>query len=545
MISVNNVSLQFGQRKLFSGVNIVFSSGNCYGLIGANGCGKSTFLKILSGEIDSSAGDVAIAPGKRVSVLKQDQFAFDKFTVLMTVIMGHKKLFEIITEKNSLYAKAPFTAEDGMRASELESEFTELGGWSAESDAAKLLSDLGIEESLHMLHMKQLESGQKVRVLLAQALFGNPDILLLDEPTNHLDVESCMWLEEFLCYFENTAIVVSHDRHFLDKVCTHIADIDFGKIHLYPGNYTFWSEASQLAARQRSEANKKIEEQRKELKEFIMRFANNASKSRQATSRKKILEKLTFDDIEPSSRKYPFINFEQERAAGNDILSINNLFKSVDGQVCFERLNITIHRGDKVAFVGPHDLARTMLFAILMQEAQSDQGSFKWGSSVKRAYYPRDNVTYFNVHLSVVDWLRQYSANADEEFIRSFLGRMLFSGDESLKPVNVLSGGEKAKCMFARMMVAQPNVLILDEPTNHLDLEAITSLNRGLEKFAGTILFSSHDHQLVQTVANRIIEITPCGYIDRAMSYDEYLAHEQIKEQRHALYKTMSEEDKS
>jgi ATPase subunit of ABC transporter with duplicated ATPase domains len=541
MISVNNVSLQFGQRKLFSGVNIVFSPGNCYGLIGANGCGKSTFLKILSGEIDSTAGDVEIAPGKRVSVLKQDQFAFDEFTVLMTVIMGHKKLFEIITEKNSLYAKAPFTAEDGMRASELEGEFTELEGWSAESDAAKLLSDLGIEEPLHMLHMKQLEAGQKVRVLLAQALFGNPDILLLDEPTNHLDVESCMWLEEFLCDFENTAIVVSHDRHFLDKVCTHIADIDFGKIRLYTGNYTFWSEASQLAARQRSEANKKIEEQRKELKEFIMRFANNASKSRQATSRKKILEKLTLDDIEPSSRKYPFINFEQERPAGNDILSVNNLFKSVDGQVCFERLNITIHRGDKVAFVGPNDLARTMLFSILMQQAQSDSGSFKWGSSVKRAYYPRDNVSYFNVSLSVVDWLRQYSPNTDEEFIRSFLGRMLFSGDESLKPVNVLSGGEKAKCMFARMMVAQPNLLILDEPTNHLDLEAITSLNRGLEKFPGTILFSSHDHQLVSTVANRIIEITPCGYIDRSMAYDEYLAHEQIKEQRHRLYKTMNE----
>ena len=540
MISVNNVSLRYGQRKLFSDVNIVFSPGNCYGLIGANGSGKSTFLKILSGEIDSTAGDVVIASGKWISTLKQDQFAFDEYTLLTTVIMGHKKLYEIITEKDALYSKTPFSDEDGIRASELEGEFADLQGWSAESDAAKLLSDLGIEESLHAAQMKQLEAGQKVRVLLAQALFGNPDILLLDEPTNHLDVEACMWLEEFLCDFKNTAIVVSHDRHFLDKVCTHIADIDFGKIHLYPGNYTFWSEASQLAARQRSEANKKIEERRKELKDFIARFSSNASKSRQATSRKKILEKLTIDDIEPSSRKYPYINFEQERQAGNDILSIDNLFKAVDGQAMFERLNITIYNGDKVAFVGPNDLAKTTLFQVLMNEAQADSGSFKWGTSTARAYYPRDNSEFFRVDLSVVDWLRQYSANTEQEFIRSFLGRMLFSGDESLKPVNVLSGGEKAKCMLARMMVSQPNVLILDEPTNHLDLEAITSLNRGLEKFRGIILFSSHDHQLVQTVANRIIEITPKGYIDRAgMTFDEYLSSEQIKQQRHELYTTV------
>ncbi len=537
MISLNNLSLQYGERKLFSNVNIIFSPGNCYGLIGANGSGKSTFLKILSGEIDSSAGNVVVSPGKRVSILKQDQFAFEEYTVLTTVMMGHKKLYEIIAKKDALYSRTPFTDADGMRASELEAEFAELGGWGAESDAAKLLSGLCIEESLHTARMKQLEAGQKVRVLLAQALFGNPDILLLDEPTNHLDVESSMWLEEFLCDFENIAIIVSHDRHFLDKVCTHIADIDFGKIHLYSGNYTFWSEASQLAARQRSESNKKIEEQRKELKEFILRFSNNASKSRQATSRKKILEKLTIDDIEPSSRKYPYINFEQERETGNDLLSIDNLCKTVDGQVMFERLHITIHKGDKVAFVGQNDLVKTTLFKVLMGQIQADSGSFKWGFSTTLAYYPKDNSAFFGLGLNVLDWLRQYSADTDQEFIRSFLGRMLFSGEESLKPVNVLSGGEKARCMLARMMVARPNVIILDEPTNHLDLEAITSLNRGLEKFYGTILFSSHDHQLIQTVANRIIEITPKGYIDRACtSFDEYLSNEQITQQRHELY---------
>lgn len=538
MITVNNVSLQYGQRKLFSEVNIVFSPGNCYGLIGANGSGKSTFLKILSGEIDSTTGEVIVAPGKRVSMLKQNQFAFDEFTVLNTVIMGHKKLFDIITEKDALYAKTPFSDADGMRASELETEFTELEGWNADSDAAKLLEDLGIEDELHLVSMRQLEAGQKVRVLLAQALFGNPDILLLDEPTNHLDVETCMWLEEFLCNFENTAIIVSHDRHFLDKVCTHISDIDFGKIRLYPGNYSFWSESTQLAARQRSENNKKVEDQRKELKEFIARFANNASKSRQATSRKKILENLKIEDIGVSSRKYPYINFEQEREAGNELLGIDSMSKSVDGQIMFERLNITIHKGDKVAFVGPNDLAKTILFQILLSEAQADSGSFKWGFSTKRGYYPRDNTTFFKTDLNVVDWLRQFSVNTDQEFIRSFLGRMLFAGEESLKPVNVLSGGEKAKCMLTRMMVAQPNVLILDEPTNHLDLEAITALNRGLEKFKGTIIFSSHDHQLVQTVATRIIEITPKGYIDREMAYDEYLENEQIKNQRHQLYST-------
>ncbi|PIQ87927.1 MAG: ABC transporter ATP-binding protein [Candidatus Omnitrophica bacterium CG11_big_fil_rev_8_21_14_0_20_43_6] len=539
MISVSNVSLQFGQRKLFTKVNIVFSPGNCYGLIGANGSGKSTFLKILSGEIDSSAGEISISPGKRVSVLKQDQFAFDQYPVLTTVIMGHKRLYEIMMEKEAIYTKTPFTDEDGMHASKLEEEFSELGGWNAESDAVKLLRDLGIEESLQSGQMTQLEAGEKVRVLLAQALFGNPDILLLDEPTNHLDVESCMWLEEFLCEFQNTAIVVSHDRHFLDKVCTHIADIDYGKIKLYPGNYTFWSEASQLATRQRSESNKKIEEQRKDLKDFIMRFANNAAKARQATSRKKILEKLTLDDLGPSSRKYPYINFEPEREAGNDLLSISNLFKKVADEVMFERLNITIHKGNKVALVGPNDLAKTVLFEILINGACADSGSFKWGVSTRRAYYPRDNSAFFNSEISIADWLKGFSPNTENEFIHSFLGRMLFSGEESLKPVNVLSGGEKARCMFARMMVTQPNVLILDEPTNHLDLESITALNRGLARFAGTILFSSHDHELVQTVANRIIEITPRGYIDRiSTTFDEYLANEQVKAQRHEFYKT-------
>lgn len=538
MITVSNVSLQFGQRKIFSGVNLVFSPGNCYGLIGANGSGKSTFLKILSGEIGSTTGDVTISAGKRISILRQDQFAFDPYQVLATVIMGHKRIYEITAEKDAIYAKVPFTDEDGMHASKLEGEFNELGGWSAESDAAKLLSDLGIEESLHTAFMSQLEAGQKFRVLLAQALFRNPDILLLDEPTNHLDVESSMWLEEFLCDFQNTAIVVSHDRHFLDKVCTHIADIDFSKIHLYTGNYTFWSEASELAARQRSETNKSIEKKRKDLKEFIMRFANNASKSRQATSRKKLLEKLTIEDIGPSSRKYPYIHFEPERAAGNDILSISHLFKSVNAKVMFERLNITIHKGDKVAFVGPNDLSKTMLFGILTDEYKGDSGTFKWGASTRRAYYPKDNSAYFNSQLNIMDWLRQYSRDTEEEFMRSFLGRMLFSGEEALKPVNVLSGGEMARCMFTRMMVIRPNVLILDEPTNHLDLESITALNRGLAKFQGTILFSSHDHELIQTVANRIIEIAPGGYIDCIRTtFDEYLANEKIKEQRHELYK--------
>ena len=537
MLSVNNVSLQFGQRKLFSKVNIVFASGNCYGLIGANGSGKSTFLKILSGEMDTTSGEVNVVQKKRVSMLKQDQFAYDEYTVLATVVMGHKRLFDIMNEKDMLFAKPDFSDADGMRLAELDHEFAEMDGWNAESDAAKLLSHLGIAEELLALQMKQLEAGQKVRVLLAQALFGNPDILLLDEPTNHLDVETSMWLEEFLCDFENLAIVVSHDRHFLDKVCTHIADIDFGKIQLYPGNFTFWLESSQLALKQRGESNKKIEEKRKELQEFIARFSANASKSRQATSRKKTLEKLTLEEIKPSSRKYPYIGFDQEREAGNDLLVIDGLSKSIDGKVMFENLNIRIEKGDKVAFLGPNDLAKTTLFQILMGEVQPDSGSFKWGYSTNRAYYPRENAKYFDSERNIIDWLRQYTTNNDENFVRGFLGKILFTGEESLKLVKVLSGGERVRCMLARMMLQQANVLVLDEPTNHLDLESISALNRGLERFGGTILFSSHDHALVQTVATRIVEITPKGYLDRVhTTFDEYLADENIREKLHQLY---------
>ncbi len=537
MISTKDISLQYGLRKLFSNVNIVFTPGNCYGLIGANGSGKSTFLGILSGNIEPNRGEVVIPQGKRISVLKQDQFAYDEHIVLTTVIMGHEKLYNIMREKDLIYSKEDFSDKDGIRASELEAEFGELDGWNAESDASKLLSDLGIPQRLCEVQMKQLEAGQKVRVLLAQALFGNPDILLLDEPTNHLDVASCMWLEEFLCKFENTAIVVSHDRHFLDKVCTHIADIDFGKIQMYMGNFSFWFESSQLALKQRSEANKKVEDKRKELQEFIARFSANASKSRQATSRKNILKKLTLEDIKPSSRKYPYINFEPLREAGNDLLSVDGLCKSVDGKIMFNDFNITVHKGDKIAFVGPHDLAKTTLFQVLMEEIQPDRGVFKWGISTSRAYYPKDNTEYFNDDLNVIDWLRQYSDNTDENFVRGFLGRMLFSGEESLKSVKVLSGGEKVRCMLSKMMLAQSNVLILDEPTNHLDLESITALNKGLERYSGTILFSSHDHQLVQTVANRIIEITPKGYIDKIdITFDEYLADENVKQQLHQLY---------
>ncbi|MFH0754568.1 MAG: ATP-binding cassette domain-containing protein [Candidatus Omnitrophota bacterium] len=533
MITVNNVTLQFGQRKLFSEVNITFSPGNCYGLIGANGSGKSTFLKILSGEIDSTAGEISIPSGKRLSVLKQNQFEYDENTVLTTVIMGHKRLYDVMMEKDTIYAKTDFSDADGMRVSELEGEFAEMDGWNSESDAAKLLTDVGISTEMHGMLMKQMEGSQKVRVLLAQALFGNPDILLLDEPTNHLDVETCMWLEDFLSRFENTAIVVSHDRHFLDNVCTHIADIDFGKIKIYSGNYSFWSESSQLAARQRSEQNKKVEDRRKELQEFIARFSSNLSKSRQATSRKKILEKLVIDDIEPSSRKYPFVNFDQEREAGNDLLDIADLSVAVDGVPVIRQLSLAIHKGDKVAFVGPNDLVKTMLFQVLSGEVAADTGSFKWGVSTRRAYLPKDNSKYFNSTLSIVDWLRQFSDEKAESFIRGFLGKMLFTGEESMKAVNVLSGGERVRCMLSRMMLSKPNVVIMDEPTNHLDLESITALNEGLQRFKGTVLFSSHDHQLVQTVANRIIEVTPKGVIDRVgMNFDDYLSDERIKELR-------------
>lgn len=537
MISSNGISLRYGAQKLFSNVNIVFSPGNCYGLIGANGSGKSTFLKILSGEIDSTAGEVVVSPDERIAVLKQDQFAFDEYTALTTVIMGHKRLYDIMMEKDILCAKENFSDKDGIYLSELEVEFAKLDGWNAESDAAKLLSNLGISEEFHGLEMKQLEEGQKVRILLAQALFGNPDILLLDEPTNHLDIENCKWLEEFLCNFENIAIVVSHDRHFLDKVCTHIADIDYGNIQLYPGNFTFWLESSQLVLRQRIQTNKKVEKKREELKSFIARFSANASKARQATSRKKTLEKLTLEDIKPSSRKSPYINFEQAREAGNNILKVDHLSKSLDGQVLFKNFTITVTKGDKIAFVGPNNIAKTVLFQILAGEIKPDGGNFKWGASITQAYYPKDNSKYFDIDCNLIDWLRQYSDNTEEVFVRGYLGRMLFSGDESFKQVRVLSGGERVRCMLSRMMLVQPNVLIMDHPTNHLDLESIEALNKGLERFGGTILFTSHDHQLIQTVANRIIEITPKGFIDRPnITLDEYLSDENIKKQLHILY---------
>ncbi len=538
MITTNSVTLRFGKQDLFSKVNITFAQGNCYGLIGANGSGKSTFLRILSGEVDTTSGDVFIPPGKRMSVLKQDQYAYDEHTAIMTVIMGHKRLYDIMQEKEVLYSKEDFNDEDGMKVAELEGEFAELDGWNAESDAAKLLSNVGIDQDLLEIEMKHLEGWQKVRVLLAQALFGDPDILLLDEPTNHLDVETCVWLEGFLSNFNNTAIVVSHDRHFLDKVCTHIADIDYGKIQLYSGNYTFWMKSSQLALEQRDQSNKKIMDKRKELQDFIARFSANASKAKQATSRKKSLEKLTLEDIKPSSRKYPYINFEQERDAGNSILNIENLTASRDGNVLFKDLSFRVEKGDKIAFVGHNDLVKTTLFQALMNEIKPNAGKFTWGVSTKQAYFPKDNTDYFDTDEELIDWLKQYTDITEETFVRGFLGRMLFSGDEGFKKVNVLSGGERVRCMLARMMLVQANVLILDEPTNHLDLEAIASLNEGMSNFKGTILFSSHDHELVQTVANRIIEVTPNGYIDKvSTTFDEYLENPIVTERRHKLYK--------
>ena len=537
MISSKGISLRYGGRKLFSDVNIMFSPGNCYGLIGANGSGKSTFLKILSGEVDSTAGEVAVSPGERIAVLKQDQFAFDEFTALATVIMGHKRLYDIIKEKEVLHAKEDFSDKDGMDLSDLEAEFSILDGWNAESGAAKLLSGLGITEQFHEVGMKQLEEGQKVRVLLAQALFGNPDILLLDEPTNHLDIENCVWLEGFLSNFKNTAIVVSHDRHFLDKVCTHIADIDYQKIQLYPGNFSFWLESTQLVLRQRIDTNEKIEKKREELKSFIARFSANASKAKQATSRKKLLEDLTLEDIKPSSRKSPYINFEQAREAGNNVLAIGHLSKSLDSRAMFKDLTFRVQKGDKIAFVGSDNLIKTALFQVLSGEALPDGGTFKWGASISLAYYPKDNTKYFDEDYNLIDWLRRYSKNTDERFARGFLGRMLFSGDETFKQVGVLSGGERVRCMLSRMMLAQPNVMIMDHPTNHLDLESIEALNKGLERFEGTLLLASHDHKLIQTVANRIIEITPKGFIDRSnITLDEYLSDENIKKQVHQLY---------
>ncbi|WP_019534113.1 ABC-F family ATP-binding cassette domain-containing protein [Paenibacillus ginsengihumi] len=536
MITVTNVSLRYGKRALFEDVNIKFTPGNCYGLIGANGAGKSTFLKILSGEIEPTKGEVSITPGERLAVLKQNHFEFDEVEVLMTVIMGHTRLYKIMEEKNALYAKPDFSEEDGMRAAELEGEFQELDGWQAESDAAELLLGLGIPTELHNVKMKELDGNQKVRVLLAQALFGNPNILLLDEPTNHLDLESIQWLINFLGKFEGTVIVVSHDRHFLNEVCTHIADIDFGKIQMYVGNYDFWYESSQLALKMAREQNKRIEEKRKELEAFIARFSANASKSKQATSRKKLLEKLTLEDIRPSNRKYPFIKFTPEREAGKQLLTVDRLSKTVDGELVLNNISFVVNKGDKIALVGPNGIAKTTLFQILMGELEADSGEYSWGVTTSQAYFPKENSAYFDNDLTLVDWLRQYSKDQDESYIRGFLGRMLFSGEEALKKASVLSGGEKVRCMLSKMMMSGANVLLLDEPTNHLDLESITALNNGLIEFDGTMLFVSHDHQFVQTIANRIIEITPKGLIDRTTTYEEYLANEDIKKQRELQY---------
>ncbi|WP_371371658.1 ABC-F family ATP-binding cassette domain-containing protein [Sporomusa aerivorans] len=537
MISTSNLTLQFGKRILFKDVNIKFTPGNCYGLIGANGTGKSTFLKVLSGEIEPTAGDVVITPGERLAVLKQNHYEFDEFEVLKTVIMGHTRLYEIMEEKDALYAKPDFSDEDGIRVSELECEFAELNGWDAETEAAKLLNGLGIKEELHQQKMGEISGNEKVRVLLAQALFGNPDILLLDEPTNHLDIDSISWLEDFLADFPNTVIVVSHDRHFLNQVCTHIADIDFQNIQLYVGNYDFWLESSQLALQLAKEANKRKEDKIKDLQNFIQRFSANASKSKQATSRKKLLEKITLDDIKPSSRKYPYIAFKPDREAGAQLLTVENISKKVEDEQVLNNISFTLSKGDKVAFVGPEGMAKTTLFKMLVGELEPDSGSFKWGVTTSQAYFPKDNSAYFDgVELNLVDWLRQFSKDQEESFIRGFLGRMLFSGEESLKEASVLSGGEKVRCMLARMMLSGANVLLLDEPTNHLDLESITSLNNGLINYDGTILFVSHDHQFIQTIANRIIEITPNGIVDRRMTYDEYLANADVKKQLADLY---------
>ncbi|KNY28771.1 ABC-F family ATP-binding cassette domain-containing protein [Pseudobacteroides cellulosolvens] len=537
MIHASGISLRYGGRALFENVDIKFTAGNCYGLIGANGSGKSTFLKILSGEIEANKGEVIISPGERLAVLKQNHYEFDEFDVLKTVIMGHKRLCEIIDAKEILYAKPEFSEEDGIKISELEAEFAELNGWEAESEAATLLNGLGIGEELHYKKMKDIDGNQKVRVLLAQALFGNPHVLLLDEPTNHLDIESITWLENFLYNFENTVIVVSHDRHFLNKVCTHIADIDFGKIQMYVGNYDFWYESSQFALQQARDANKKVEAKIKDLQEFIQRFSANASKSKQATSRKKLLDKLTLEDIKPSSRKYPFVDFKPDREAGNDLLLVSGLSKTVEDEKLINDMSFIVNKGDKIAFVGPNGLAKTTLFKILTDEIQADSGEFKWGITTSQAYFPKDNSSYFDgVDLSLVDWLRQYSKDQTETFLRGWLGRMLFSGEEALKKASVLSGGEKVRCMLAKMMLSGANVLILDEPTNHLDLESITALNNGLINYKGTILFVSHDHQFVQTVANRIMEITPKGLIDRQMTYDEYLESEEIAALRKSMY---------
>ena len=538
MIQAANVSLSFGKRVLFEDANIVFSPGNCYGLIGANGAGKSTFVKILSGEIEPSSGNVVTNPGARVAVLKQNHYEFDAFTVLQTVIMGHKKLFDIMEEKDAIYLKPDFSDEDGIRAGELEGEFAELNGWDAESEAGSLLEGLGIETAIHDKKMEELEATQKVKVLLAQALFGNPDVLLLDEPTNHLDRETIVWLENFLFNFKNTVIVVSHDRHFLDNVCTHIADIDYNKISMYTGNYTFWYQSSQLALQQKRDQNKKIADKRKDLEEFIRRFSANASKSSQASSRRKSLEKLNIDEIKPSSRKYPHIVFQFEKEIGNDVLRVENLKGTYEGELMFDKLNFNLAKGDKVAIISRNTNAASLLYEILMGRVEPDAGEFQWGGTIEKSHYPKDNAQFFGDDLSLTHWLRQYCKDSeqDETFVRGFLGKMLFSGEESQKSATVLSGGEKVRCMFSKMMLEGGNTLLIDEPTNHLDLESITALNDGLEQFKGVMLFNSHDHQLVHTAANRIIEIGPKGMVDSYEMFDDYLTSTEIKAKIAKIY---------
>ena len=542
MIQASNITLRLGKKALFEDVNIKFTEGNCYGLIGANGAGKSTFLRILTGELEPTKGDVIITPGQRLSFLKQDHFKYDEFPVLDTVIMGNQRLYDIMKEKEEIYAKEDFTEEDGIKASELEGEFATLNGWEAESDAATLLNGLGIETDLHYCLMKDLNGSQKVKVLLAQALFGNPDILLLDEPTNHLDLDAIRWLEEFLINFDNTVIVVSHDRYFLNKVCTHTADIDYAKIQLYAGNYDFWYESSQLLVRQMKEANKKKEEKIKELQEFIQRFSANASKSKQATSRKRALEKIELDDIRPSSRKYPYIDFRPSREIGNEVLTVTNLSKTIDGVKVLDNISFIIGREDKVAFVGANTLATTTLFKILAGEMEPDEGSYKWGITTSQAYFPKDNTKDFAGDESIVDWLMPYSPEKDVTYVRGFMGRMLFAGDDGVKKVNVLSGGEKVRVMLSKMMIMGANVLLMDEPTNHLDMESITALNNGVIKFPGVVLFTSQDHQFIQTIANRIMEITPNGLIDKISTYDEYLDSDEMARKRQIL-SVQAEED--
>ncbi|WOO36120.1 ATP-binding cassette domain-containing protein [Anaerocolumna sp. AGMB13020] len=535
MIQASNITLRLGKRALFEDVNIKFTEGNCYGLIGANGAGKSTFLKILSGQLEPTKGDVIITPGQRLSFLQQDHFKYDQYDVLNTVIMGNQVLYDIMKAKDAIYAKEDFTEEDGIKASELEGEFATLNGWEAESDAATLLNGLGIDTELHYKMMSELNGNQKVKVLLAQALFGNPDILLLDEPTNHLDMEAIRWLEEFLIQFENTVIVVSHDRYFLNKVCTHTADIDYAKIQLYAGNYDFWYESSQLMVKQMKEANKKKEDKIKELQEFIQRFSANASKSKQATSRKKALEKIELDDIRPSSRKYPYIDFRPFREIGNEVLTVTNLSKTIDGVKVLDNLSFTITHDDKAAFVGPNTLATTTLFRILAGELEPDEGTYKWGITTSQSYFPKDNTKEFASEDIIVDWLMPFSPEKDVTYVRGFLGRMLFAGEEGVKKVNVLSGGERVRVMLSKMMILGSNVLIMDEPTNHLDMESITALNNGLMKFSGVILFTSQDHQFVQTIANRIFEITPNGLIDKVTTYDEYLDNDEFARKRQVM----------